>query len=63
MAWGSELSGEIKRLMTEGLIVDGNITCWLLKEEMSRHGFHWKYLIDGFPRNIDNVNTWYKHLG
>jgi len=41
--------------MTEGKIVDGNITCKLLRKEIEETGFHRKYLIDGFPRNINNV--------
>ena len=50
--------------MAEGKIVPVEITCQLLKQAMERCGWASKrYLIDGFPRNMDNLQGWMKVMG
>lgn len=50
--------------MAEGKIVPVEITCELIKEAMERHGWNKKkFLIDGFPRNMNNYEGWMKVMG
>lgn len=40
------------------------ITVMLLQRAMEEHGFKGgRFLIDGFPRNLENLNTWEKLMG
>lgn len=50
--------------MEGGTIVPVEITCSLLKEEMIENGWDEKFmfLIDGFPRNYDNLDGWIKTM-
>jgi UMP-CMP kinase len=58
---GSEYGELIETYIREGRIVPVEITCNLLKRAMERHGWdHGKFLIDGFPRNVDNLQGWKK---
>lgn len=50
----------INNCIKEGKIVPANITCQLAKEEMNKKGKDNIYLIDGFPRNTENLEGWYK---
>ena len=53
----------IKDCVQNGKIVDGSITCALIKAHMESVGVNKQYLIDGFPRNQNNVDSWYEVLG
>jgi UMP-CMP kinase len=49
----------INSYIVEGKIVPVEITCQLLKKGMEKNGWDKKYfLIDGFPRNLDNEEGW-----
>ena len=50
----------INSLISEGKIVPAEITVGLMKEKMESEGKDKIHLIDGFPRNQDNINAWYK---
>lgn len=54
----------IEEHIREGLIVPVAITCALLREKMNNYGWEGgRFLIDGFPRNADNVDGWSKASG
>jgi len=57
---GSANAELINTCITEGKIVPVEITVNLLKNAMDKHlsGGKWLFLIDGFPRNLDNWNGW-----
>jgi UMP-CMP kinase len=60
---GSEYGELIESYLREGQIVPVAITCSLLKRAMEGHGWeNGKYLIDGFPRNMDNLEGWKKAM-
>lgn len=44
-------------------MVPGEITVLLLKKKMTEKGSAKPYLIDGFPRNQENVDDWGKIVG
>ena len=48
--------------MVSGTIVPVAITCSLLLREMKESGKE-NFLIDGFPRNQDNLDGWLKEVG
>jgi len=52
----------IKDHIAEGKIVPVEITCRLLLKAMQNKGLEKNYLIDGFPRNENNLNGWYKSM-
>ena len=55
----SKYSEIITKVLSEGLIVPAEITIDLLKEEVLYQSKYFKSLIiDGFPRNEDNLNQW-----
>ncbi len=58
IARGSSNGELIQKLINEGKIVPAEITTNLLREEMVRRGWNKRFLIDGFPRNQDNYDTW-----
>jgi UMP-CMP kinase len=53
----------INTLIKEGKIVPATITCNLAKKEMHTRGKENIYLIDGFPRNKDNLDGWFEVFG
>lgn len=56
-----ETSELIGNYIKEGLIVPVEITVSLLKKKMQDYGWNDRYfLIDGFPRNQNNLDGWYK---
>ena len=60
---GSEYGQLIENYITEGKIVPVEITVNLLKRAMEISGWdNGRFLIDGFPRNLDNMNGWRKLL-
>lgn len=58
---GSEYGQLIENYIKEGKIVPVEITCHLLEQAMQNSGND-KFLIDGFPRNQDNLDGWHRKL-
>jgi UMP-CMP kinase len=54
---GSELAEMINTYIKEGKIVPAEVTVRLLREAMERSGSH-KFLVDGFPRDLQNLECW-----
>lgn len=54
---GSELAEMINHYIKEGLIVPAEVTVGLLKTAMEKSG-QTKFLVDGFPRDMDNLRCW-----
>lgn len=60
---GSEFGEIIEEHIKAGTIVPVDITCALLKNKMLQLGWHnGRFLIDGFPRNQDNLDGWIKAM-
>jgi len=61
----SQMAETINKIMMEGKLVPTEILITLLKKEMLEIGKTGlkKFLIDGFPRNQENVDVWHKHIG
>ncbi|XP_051169266.1 UMP-CMP kinase [Leptopilina boulardi] len=60
---GSEFGDLIENHMVNGTIVPVEITCSLLDRAMQNsNNPHKKFLIDGFPRNADNLQGWTKTM-
>ena len=59
---GSQYGKVIEHHMVNGTIVPVAITCSLLQRAMLNSGKQ-KFLIDGFPRNQDNLDGWLKEVG
>lgn len=55
---GSKLADMINDYIVQGKIVPAEITINLLATAMKMSGYR-KFLIDGFPRNIENMEAWY----
>ena len=59
---GSKDGAYIQKLMDEGKIVPVDITCRLLHNSIQEIASS-RFLIDGFPRNQDNVDGWERIVG
>lgn len=59
---GSKVGEEIEMHIQKGSIVPVEITCTLLQNAMAESGKD-TFLIDGFPRNKDNLDGWMKQVG
>merc|ERR1712156_816207 len=59
---GSEFGELIEHHITNGTIVPVEITCSLLERAMTQSDKN-NFLIDGFPRNQDNLQGWTKQMG
>ena len=59
---GTEDGKLIKSIMIEGKYVPVKITCGLIKKEMDKYGKDKIFLIDGYPRNQDNIDGWKKEF-
>lgn len=66
---GSQYGEMIERHIQEGTIVPVEVTCKLLENAMIEHTKNFadsnqrgKFLIDGFPRNADNLRGWTSEL-
>jgi UMP-CMP kinase len=58
---GSQYGEIIEKNIVEGKIVPSEITVMLLQKAMEKAGLQGgRFLIDGFPRNIENLSTWEK---
>ena len=56
---GSETASMINTYIKEGKIVPGEVTVGLIKKVIEKNGWNQnKYLIDGFPRNKENLDIW-----
>jgi len=56
---GSAQGDLIERIIVEGKIVPSEITVGLLRSAMQSSGWGAKrFLVDGFPRNQENVDVW-----
>ena len=61
---GSQLAELIESYIKEGSIVPVKITLDLIRKKMEKsEGKSNKFLIDGFPRNLDNYNGWMSAMG
>ena len=60
---GTEDGKLIKSIMSEGKYVPVKITCGLIKKAMDKYGKDKIFLIDGYPRNQDNIDGWKKEFG
>lgn len=58
---GSELAEMINNFIAEGKIVPAEITVRLLRAAMEKSGKN-KFLVDGFPRDIDNLKCWEENM-
>lgn len=54
---GSSLAAMINNFIAEGKIVPAEITVRLLRAAMEKSGTS-KFLVDGFPRDMDNLRCW-----
>ena len=54
-----EVSEMIETCIREGKIVPAEVTVGLIRTAMNESGYD-KFLIDGFPRNPDNLSCWEK---
>jgi adenylate kinase family enzyme len=55
---GSELGKNIDALISKGNLVPGHISVDLLRKNILRLSLDQICLIDGFPRNQDNIDNW-----
>ena len=60
---GTENGKLIKSIMAEGKYVPVKITCNLIKNAMDSYGKNNIFLIDGYPRNQDNIDGWKEIFG
>lgn len=58
---GSEYGQLIEDCMKKGCIVPVEVTCALIETAMSKSSND-KFLIDGFPRNQDNLDGWNRQM-
>ena len=58
---GGELAAQINKIINEGGIVPAETTIELLKNAMVASGCK-KFLIDGFPRNHENMTVWFDKM-
>uniref|UniRef100_A0A1I7U9V2 UMP-CMP kinase n=1 Tax=Caenorhabditis tropicalis TaxID=1561998 RepID=A0A1I7U9V2_9PELO len=59
---GSEFGALIESHIRNGSIVPVEITCSLLENAMKASGDAKGFLVDGFPRNEDNLQGWNKQM-
>ncbi|ODM99640.1 UMP-CMP kinase 1 [Orchesella cincta] len=59
---GSEFGELIEKHIRDGTIVPVEITCSLLENAMTKNEKN-NFLIDGFPRNQDNLDGWTRQMG
>ena len=61
---GGELGDRLKATMEEGKLVSSAMLVELLKKAMKDRGWEKsKFLLDGFPRNQENIDEWEKQIG
>ena len=60
---GTEDGKLIKSIMSQGKYVPVKITCDLIKKAMDNYSKEKIFLIDGYPRNQDNIDGWIEVFG
>lgn len=61
---GSPFGEKINKIIVEGQIVPHEITVSLIEKAMRANNWsEHQFLIDGFPRNKNNLNGWLNHMG
>lgn len=60
-ATGSPLADMINNFIAEGKIVPAEVTVRLLREAMEKSGGN-RFLVDGFPRDMDNLRCWEENM-
>lgn len=58
----TKLGNYIYELQTKGLLVDDSIVIEMLKKRLSKSDCSNGYILDGYPRNINQANIYYKLL-
>jgi nucleoside diphosphate kinase/adenylate kinase family enzyme len=58
---GSALADQINKIINEGGIVPADVTVGLLSAAMAAASSK-KFLIDGFPRNAENMSVWFDKM-
>ena len=48
----------INNIMAEGKLVPSELLVELVRKEVMKEGAKGVYLLDGFPRNIENLEVW-----
>lgn len=60
---GSQVGELIEEYIRQGQIVPSEVTVGLLEQEMRRQGWEGgRFLVDGFPRNMENYEAWDRQL-
>ncbi|CAF0797400.1 unnamed protein product [Adineta ricciae] len=57
----SDLGREIQETMKNGSLVSSEIACRLIENAIKKSGKE-NYLIDGFPRDMENITEWQKTM-
>jgi adenylate kinase family enzyme len=61
---GGELAERLEEIMKQGKLVSSALLVELLKKTMKERGWeNKKFLLDGFPRNLENVYEWNRQIG
>ena len=60
---GTEDAKLIKSIMSQGKYVPVKITCNLIKKAMDNYSKDKIFLIDGYPRNQENIDGWMEIFG
>ena len=60
---GTDNGKLIKSIMSQGKYVPVKITCDLIKKAMDNYSKDKIFLIDGYPRNQDNIDGWIETFG
>ena len=60
---GTENGKLINSIMSQGKYVPVKITCDLIKKAMDNYSKEKIFLIDGYPRNQDNIDGWLETFG
>jgi adenylate kinase len=60
---GSEIAKQIEECMTQGKLVPSEVPVKLLKQAIESAPKGVNFLIDGFPRNQENIDEWKRLIG
>jgi len=60
---GSEIAKQIEECMNQGKLVPSEVPVKLLKQAIDKAPKGTNFLIDGFPRNHENIAVWEKIVG
>ena len=61
---GGDLATKLNEVMSQGKLVSSDLLVQLLNKAMKDRGWEKKkFLIDGFPRNQENIDEWNKQIG